>query len=692
MVGIWLGCSVIANAILPKAKGQSMGFGWIALGYGLAFMFPAVFFGHISANLNPALCLANLVLGKSNVTEFFALSASEMAGAILGGILVWLQWLPHFKTVPEPPSPNRGDNLLRKRDELTKNAIEIASYNPSPAAPVLREQKQAALERSATIRRRKARTMNIATSGVESALGTRTSQSSVGSQRTRQALGDDELEALRNGVHMVAEATNKVQENVVSTVKDWVSDFMYYAVQHDKFRAPEDWKSRAPLIESDGENASDAPTPAALTRYRSSEHEDVAAGVGRNALETVQEDEEHGLDSAAASMMRLTTHKTGNEDVLPGAPLRSDTGRSDSSRHTDPEELDLRTRSVLQRTYLQEHLTAQLKMVAPGLYYTSNAMGPADAASTQLSAPGPVPAEVGYIDSAVAQTLAWNANSQLDAAQVEAGGRPAVGVELEHATQDAQPGAATPAEAAGGQVPSRPAALSSPFSSANGQSLTALNGAEGGKPIPAAAGVAAGGQMPTLVKLGSMRRVASSNPESGGGAGSAMGRDNAAANALQVANEAFEEEKQRIMALYQAAVIADQNAKLSVFTTRPAVYAPPFNWISEFIATVMLVVGIFLIDQQSTRQGLTGAVLKPLYVGLFIVCQVLGLGGTTGFSVNPARDLGPRIVHALMPIPNKGPSEWYYGWIPVTASLAGGAAGAGLFLLISNAIWPTTIL
>ena len=66
----------------------------------------------------------------------------------------------------------------------------------------------------------------------------------------------------------------------------------------------------------------------------------------------------------------------------------------------------------------------------------------------------------------------------------------------------------------------------------------------------------------------------------------------------------------------------------------------------------------------------------------------MGIGGPTGFSVNPARDLGPRIAHALLPIPGKGPSEWGYGWIPVTASLAGGAVGAELFQAINNQIWP----
>lgn len=101
-----------------------------------------------------------------------------------------------------------------------------------------------------------------------------------------------------------------------------------------------------------------------------------------------------------------------------------------------------------------------------------------------------------------------------------------------------------------------------------------------------------------------------------------------------------------------------------------------------------LVVGIKLMTAQLRQQGVIGEVLQPLYVGLFITCQVLGLGGPTGFSVNPARDLSPRIAHWLLPIPGKGPSEWHYGWIPVTAAFAGGAIGAELYLAISYQMGP----
>jgi len=87
--------------------------------------------------------------------------------------------------------------------------------------------------------------------------------------------------------------------------------------------------------------------------------------------------------------------------------------------------------------------------------------------------------------------------------------------------------------------------------------------------------------------------------------------------------EPEKEQRRRVEELYRAAVIADQNAKLSAFTTRPAINAPPFNWLTEFMATVMLITGSKLMSAQLTRQGLAGQAISPLYTGLFIACQVL---------------------------------------------------------------------
>ena len=98
---------------------------------------------------------------------------------------------------------------------------------------------------------------------------------------------------------------------------------------------------------------------------------------------------------------------------------------------------------------------------------------------------------------------------------------------------------------------------------------------------------------------------------------------------------------------------------------------------SEAIATALLVLAILFIGANEFTQG-----LKPLVVGLLIVSIGLSLGGTTGFAINPARDFGPRIAHAILPIPGKGTSDWGYAWIPVAGPIAGGILGAALYKLI----------
>lgn len=137
---------------------------------------------------------------------------------------------------------------------------------------------------------------------------------------------------------------------------------------------------------------------------------------------------------------------------------------------------------------------------------------------------------------------------------------------------------------------------------------------------------------------------------------------------------------------------ADPGAKLAVFSTSPAVDHPPANFITEFVTTAMLVFGVLSIGavskgispvelQESLQVGF-GTWFGPLLVGLLVFSLGLSLGGPTGYAINPARDLGPRIAHALLPIPGKGSSLWSYAWIPVVAPLLGGVAGANLFVLL----------
>jgi glycerol uptake facilitator protein len=114
----------------------------------------------------------------------------------------------------------------------------------------------------------------------------------------------------------------------------------------------------------------------------------------------------------------------------------------------------------------------------------------------------------------------------------------------------------------------------------------------------------------------------------------------------------------------------DTGAKLAVFSTGPAIKNSFSNLVSEVVATAMLVLGLLFIGTNEFTQG-----LNPIAVGLLIVAIGLGLGGTTGFAINPARDLGPRIAHALLPIPGKGASDWGYAWVPVLGPILGGVLG-----------------
>jgi glycerol uptake facilitator protein len=120
----------------------------------------------------------------------------------------------------------------------------------------------------------------------------------------------------------------------------------------------------------------------------------------------------------------------------------------------------------------------------------------------------------------------------------------------------------------------------------------------------------------------------------------------------------------------------DPGLKLAVFSTAPAIRNTVANIITETIGTFLLVFGVLAITNEGN--ALTSG-LAPLLVGLLVLAIGLSLGGPTGYAINPARDLGPRIMHAVLPIPGKGPSDWGYAWIPVVAPIIGGILGALCF-------------
>ncbi|MBM4832033.1 MIP/aquaporin family protein [Streptomyces althioticus] len=115
---------------------------------------------------------------------------------------------------------------------------------------------------------------------------------------------------------------------------------------------------------------------------------------------------------------------------------------------------------------------------------------------------------------------------------------------------------------------------------------------------------------------------------------------------------------------------------LGVFSTTPAIRRPVANLITEIIATMGLVLPILAFG---LTEGLGESGTAILIVSFLVVGIGLSLGGPTGYAINPARDLGPRIVHALLPIPRKGTSDWAYAWVPVVGPLIGGALSGLVF-------------
>jgi glycerol uptake facilitator protein len=135
----------------------------------------------------------------------------------------------------------------------------------------------------------------------------------------------------------------------------------------------------------------------------------------------------------------------------------------------------------------------------------------------------------------------------------------------------------------------------------------------------------------------------------------------------------------------------DSAAKLAVFATGPAIRHTTANFVTEAIGTAMLLFGILSIGANAEGWARAGEVdlsqvfsraLQPLLVGILVLGIGLSLGGPTGYAINPARDLGPRIAHAMLPIPGKGTSDWSYAWIPILAPIVGGVAGAALYAFV----------
>lgn len=139
------------------------------------------------------------------------------------------------------------------------------------------------------------------------------------------------------------------------------------------------------------------------------------------------------------------------------------------------------------------------------------------------------------------------------------------------------------------------------------------------------------------------------------------------------------------------AITPDPEVKLAVFSTGPAVRHPMANFITEVVGTAVLLFGVLAIAanaQTLTRPGdvdlsvVFSRGLQPLLVGILVLGIGLSLGGPTGYAINPARDLGPRLAHAVLPVAGKGHSDLGYAWLPVVAPIVGGVLGAMLYSAI----------
>jgi glycerol uptake facilitator protein len=119
----------------------------------------------------------------------------------------------------------------------------------------------------------------------------------------------------------------------------------------------------------------------------------------------------------------------------------------------------------------------------------------------------------------------------------------------------------------------------------------------------------------------------------------------------------------------------DPVVKLAIFSTIPAIRHPLSNLVTEIIGTYMLILGVLFITAPTSSLG----ALDALPVALLVLGIGLSLGGPTGYAINPARDLGPRLMHALLPIKGKGGSDWSYSWVPLVGPLVGGLLAAITF-------------
>lgn len=126
----------------------------------------------------------------------------------------------------------------------------------------------------------------------------------------------------------------------------------------------------------------------------------------------------------------------------------------------------------------------------------------------------------------------------------------------------------------------------------------------------------------------------------------------------------------------------DASAKLATFCTMPAIMNKPRNLFCEAVGTFLLIFVILMLATDGNTAAVGLGSIGAFPVSMLIMAIGMSLGGTTGYAINPARDLPPRLAHALLPIKDKGASGWDYAWVPVAGPIIGAVAAAGLYLLL----------
>ena len=131
----------------------------------------------------------------------------------------------------------------------------------------------------------------------------------------------------------------------------------------------------------------------------------------------------------------------------------------------------------------------------------------------------------------------------------------------------------------------------------------------------------------------------------------------------------------------------DTGSILATFSTSPAIKSPFWNLVTEIIGAFALVFGVFYIAGGAMGENAVSlGSLDALPVALLVMGIGFGLGGPTGYAINPARDFGPRLLHSILPIKNKGKSDWGYAWVPIVGPIIGGVLAALLYKLIESFI------